>query len=114
MTGLSGSSLTGEVGAAGAAGVDGEDLLVLRGVPVLHVKFGKVDGGVQVWLRYRGADSAGLDVGASLGTFLGGVSASDASGASFVAVRCAPRQMLPGNSSVPGWFGLVRCTVRFG
>ena len=52
MIRLSGSSLLGEVGAAGDAGVDGDggvELLVLQGVLVFHVRFGKVDEGVQMW-----------------------------------------------------------------
>ena len=52
MTWLFGSSLMGEVGAAGDAGVDGDggvELLVLQGVLVVHVRFGKVAELVQIW-----------------------------------------------------------------
>ena len=53
MTWLFGSSLMGVVGAAGDAGVDGGagvEVLVLQGVRVVHVRFGKVAELVQVWL----------------------------------------------------------------
>jgi len=41
----------GEICAAGDAGVDDdEELLVLRGVLVVHVRFGKVAELVQMWL----------------------------------------------------------------